>query len=93
MEKLDWNTWLKSLEPEDRVVVLIQAWSMKEIAKRKLYDKLLGSVIADNETSEDFETGFIDACSMANVDADFLILDLLAVVETRAVEIIVKELS
>lgn len=76
----DWNRWFQSLDPEEKVVVLIQTWGMMEVAKRGLYDRILGEG-ATKEFDEEMEVAFDRTCREARLDPRDVKSELNSVVE------------
>lgn len=67
----NWNAWFNSLSGTEKVIVLIQSWSMMQVAKRGLYDRVLGPNAA-TEYSKEMEQAFDLLCDSIEMDPQFI---------------------
>lgn len=90
LEELDLVSWARTIPPEHRIILLIVAWSMMEIADRKIYDSLVGELGVD---TEDKIFGYFETCEQLGVDAQVLAAALNAIVLKFGKQLQIKDRS
>ena len=80
LEANDWNSWFHSLKKNEQIIVMIQSWTMLEISKRRLYDRLLGKE-STKEFDSEMQRSFDNTCEVLGLDPEEVNHDMNAIVD------------